>query len=118
MRIPKGIRYDYKIRVLKPNETAPEDVTGWSGTFKIYYAPTGQVVLTSTIRTVSGEEKDGQMYGYISGSDTDDIELILGMDADNNYSLCDHSGFMSMGRSGASTANVEIDRITFYEAGA
>jgi len=113
MRIPKGGDYSYTVRVLVKGSTQPEDVTGWTGTYTIYYAPTGSTVVTSLMTPVAGKEEDGYMEGVILRSDTDDIVVNVGIDADNNYSICEHSGFMSF----SGGVNVEIQKVVFYETG-
>jgi len=113
MRIPKGGDYSYTVRVLVKGSTQPEDVTGWTGMYTIYYAPTGATVVSSSMRPVAGKEEDGYMHGVIPRSATDDIVVNVGMDADNNYVLCDHSGFMSF----SGGVNVEIAKVVFYETG-
>ncbi|RKY55692.1 MAG: hypothetical protein DRP93_02910 [Candidatus Neomarinimicrobiota bacterium] len=113
MRIPKGGDYSYTVRVLEKSSTQPEDVTGWTGIYTIYYAPTGGTVVESPMTPVAGKEEDGYMEGVIPSSDTDDIVINVGMNADNNYAICEHSGFMSF----SGGMNVEIPKVVFYEIG-
>ena len=113
MRIPKGGNYAYTVRVLQKGTTYPEDVTGWTGIYTIYYAPTGAAVIVSTMTPVTGKEEDGYMSGVIPQSATGSINVNVGMDADNNYAICEHSGFMRF----SGGVNVEISKVVFYEIG-